>query len=253
MAFLDDFDRKLTEYGRGVMKKTKEASDNFKISSAIRSLENKRKDLLIELGESFLSSYRDMARGSEAEIIRQIEQVEREIRSNQEMMERNGRSVMFCPNCHAEIPAGSRFCNVCGQKIEQPMAGSQMGGAGTCTRCGGPLQPGQVFCTNCGMRVQEAAPEPAPERLQQSAVYEMPPAEEPLQREEPAAEKEDSVLEAEPIREEAVFPEEADPVPDAEPETVKELVEEPVLCPNCGAAVGQGQSFCTQCGTKIRQ
>lgn len=51
-------------------------------------------------------------------------------------------ATMTCPNCHATIPAGSKFCPNCGQNL-QP-AGI------VCPKCGTQNPPGAKFCTNCG-------------------------------------------------------------------------------------------------------
>ena len=51
-----------------------------------------------------------------------------------------------CPSCGGSIPAGSKFCMLCGAKIEA---------ARFCPECGAKLQPGAKFCPQCGTRVQE--------------------------------------------------------------------------------------------------
>jgi RNA polymerase subunit RPABC4/transcription elongation factor Spt4 len=45
-----------------------------------------------------------------------------------------------CPNCQAQVPAGAKFCNSCGQSVE-PKA---------CKNCDTPVAPGAKFCGNCG-------------------------------------------------------------------------------------------------------
>ncbi|MCX7671500.1 MAG: zinc ribbon domain-containing protein, partial [Anaerolineae bacterium] len=51
---------------------------------------------------------------------------------------------MQCPVCNTALPAGARFCNVCGAPVPQEMA---------CARCGQPVKPGQKFCMICGAAV----------------------------------------------------------------------------------------------------
>lgn len=48
---------------------------------------------------------------------------------------------MFCSGCGAAVPAGSEYCQSCGQRV---------GGAPPCSECGAPLKPGSQFCTSCG-------------------------------------------------------------------------------------------------------
>jgi len=53
-------------------------------------------------------------------------------------------ATITCPNCGAQIPAGSKFCNQCGAKI---------GGGVTCPQCGAQVPPGSKFCPNCGAKL----------------------------------------------------------------------------------------------------
>lgn len=51
-----------------------------------------------------------------------------------------GAATMQCPNCRANIPAGSKFC---------PECGTDLGGT-KCPHCGAQNQPGAKFCNSCG-------------------------------------------------------------------------------------------------------
>lgn len=51
-----------------------------------------------------------------------------------------------CPKCGAQVPAGSKFCPMCGEKIE--VAAGEF-----CPQCGQKLAPGAKFCPNCGAKV----------------------------------------------------------------------------------------------------
>lgn len=62
---------------------------------------------------------------------------------------------MNCSKCNSAIPDGSKFCPVCGAKVEQA-AGK------FCTNCGSALAAGMMFCAECGTSVQAAAPAPTP-------------------------------------------------------------------------------------------
>ncbi len=55
-----------------------------------------------------------------------------------------------CPNCHAPVPPGAKFCPNCGASLA----------AGFCTQCGAALPPGAKFCPQCGAPVagQQSAP-----------------------------------------------------------------------------------------------
>ncbi|MDO4589945.1 MAG: zinc ribbon domain-containing protein [Slackia sp.] len=45
-----------------------------------------------------------------------------------------------CPRCGSAIPAGSKFCLACGQKV----------GGGFCAGCGAALPADARFCPSCG-------------------------------------------------------------------------------------------------------
>ena len=51
---------------------------------------------------------------------------------------------MNCTTCNCEIPDGSKFCPICGQKIAQTAA------AKICSGCGLQLEPNARFCSVCG-------------------------------------------------------------------------------------------------------
>ena len=51
-------------------------------------------------------------------------------------------ATVTCPRCHAQVPAGSKFCPNCGQTLQaEPI---------TCPKCGTQNPAGSKFCTNCG-------------------------------------------------------------------------------------------------------
>ncbi len=52
-----------------------------------------------------------------------------------------------CSNCGAKVPAGTKFCPECGQKMV-------LAAGLTCTNCGAALAPGAKFCPECGTKVE---------------------------------------------------------------------------------------------------
>ncbi len=83
-----------------------------------------------------------------------------------------GAATMACPACSAQIPAGSKFCGSCGEKVPQAAAcpgcgteappgakfcancGANLAAASKCPKCQGDLAPGAKFCTNCGEKME---------------------------------------------------------------------------------------------------
>lgn len=53
-------------------------------------------------------------------------------------------STILCPNCHKQVPAGSKFCLECGAKVNAELF---------CLNCGEKLPPNAKFCMKCGTKV----------------------------------------------------------------------------------------------------
>ena len=53
-----------------------------------------------------------------------------------------GEGMIVCPECQAQIAAGSKFCNQCGAKLESK-----------CPSCGADIAPGSAFCSECGQKL----------------------------------------------------------------------------------------------------
>ena len=50
--------------------------------------------------------------------------------------------MIVCPACKAQLPAGSKFCNHCGEKLDTK-----------CPACGSDITPGSAFCSECGQKL----------------------------------------------------------------------------------------------------
>ena len=59
----------------------------------------------------------------------------------------NRDALVQCPNCHAKLQPGQKFCPSCG--TPNPAAQAQ---ERHCTSCGETLKPEQKFCANCGTK-----------------------------------------------------------------------------------------------------
>ena len=139
-----------------------------------------------------------------------------------------------------------------------------------CRYCGSPLAPGAMFCGECGRTVAPSggwypAPPPAEEVAEEAAVEPVDDPQEPdpgsgggewyevaeqfdtgarVDSESDVEPPSDSELE--PGREILIEPRtsaEPAPEPDSEP-----AEDDPGHCPQCGAAMAQGDVFCGECG-----
>jgi len=50
--------------------------------------------------------------------------------------------MIVCPNCKAQLTAGSKFCNHCGTKLNTK-----------CPHCGADITQGSAFCSECGQKL----------------------------------------------------------------------------------------------------
>ena len=115
-----------------------------------------------------------------------------------------------CPNCHAPVADGCRFCGACGAPIPQePVAPTKVPAPGdakpaptTCPNCGKTLPSGARFCQSCGAPIAAQA-EPAAVQAEPAAAQTEPAAAqaEPIaaQAEPAAAQTEPAAAQAEPI------------------------------------------------------
>ena len=260
MAFFDEMDRKLSQFGQSVSNKSREVSEGMRLSSAIKAEEEKQNNLYREVGKYYFENCAANAEGQLKVLCDQIV-ASMELTSQYKQQQNVLKGMVSCPNCGAQISANSGFCNVCGSKIEKQVSPAPQPGAGKiCPKCQKTVEADALFCTFCGnqFEAQPAAPayeEPAAPAYEEPATpaYEEPAA--PVY-EEPAA----------PAYEEPATPAYEKPAAPAYEESAAPAYEEPAApayeevhipevtvptCVKCGAVLEEGQKFCTVCGTKV--
>ena len=260
MAFFDEMDRKLSQFGQSVSNKSREVSEGMRLSSAIKAEEEKQNNLYREVGKYYFENCAVNAEGQLKVLCDQIV-ASMELTSQYKQQQNVLKGMVSCPNCGAQISANSGFCNVCGSKIEKQVSPAPQPGAGKiCPKCQKTVEADALFCTFCGnqFEAQPAAPayeEPAAPAYEEPAT---PANEEPAAPayEEPAA----------PAYEEPAAPAYEQPTAPAYEEPAAPVYEEPAApayeevhipevtvptCVKCGAVLEEGQKFCTVCGTKV--
>ena len=260
MAFFDEMDRKLSQFGQSVSNKSREVSEGMRLSSAIKAEEEKQNNLYREVGKYYFENCAANAEGQLKVLCDQIV-ASMELTSQYKQQQNVLKGMVSCPNCGAQISANSGFCNVCGSKIEKQVSPAPQPGAGKiCPKCQKTVEADALFCTFCGnqFEAQPAAPayeEPAAPAYEEPATpaYEEPAApvyEEPAAPayEEPAAPAYEEP--AAPVYEEPAAPVYEEPAAPAYEEVHIPEVTVPT-CVKCGAVLEEGQKFCTVCGTKV--
>ena len=260
MAFFDEMDRKLSQFGQSVSNKSREVSEGMRLSSAIKAEEEKQNNLYREVGKYYFENCAANAEGQLKVLCDQIV-ASMELTSQYKQQQNVLKGMVSCPNCGSQISANPGFCNVCGSKIEKQVSPAPQPGAGKiCPKCQKTVEADALFCTFCGnqFEAQPAAPayeEPAAPAYEEPAT---PANEEPAAPayEEPAA----------PAYEEPAAPAYEEPTAPAYEEPAAPVYEEPAApayeevhipevtvptCVKCGAVLVEGQKFCTVCGTKV--
>ena len=246
MAFFDEMDRKLSQFGQSVSNKSREVSEGMRLSSAIKAEEEKQNNLYREVGKYYFENCAANAEGQLKVLCDQIV-ASMELTSQYKQQQNVLKGMVSCPNCGAQISANSGFCNVCGSKIEKQVSPAPQPGAGKiCPKCQKTVEADALFCTFCGnqFEAQPAAP-----------AYEEPAApayEEPVTpaNEEPATPAYEES--AAPAYEEPAAPVYEEPAAPAYEEVHIPEVTVPT-CVKCGAVLEEGQKFCTVCGTKVEE
>ena len=252
MAFFDEMDRKLSQFGQSVSNKSREVSEGMRLSSAIKAEEEKQNNLYREVGKYYFENCAANAEGQLKVLCDQIV-ASMELTSQYKQQQNVLKGMVSCPNCGAQISANSGFCNVCGSKIEKQVSPAPQPGAGKiCPKCQKTVEADALFCTFCGNQFEA---QPAAPAYEEPAVpaYEEPAA---PAYEEPAA----------PAYEEPATPAYEEPTAPAYEEPAAPVYEEPAApayeevhipevtvptCVKCGAVLEEGQKFCTVCGTKV--
>ena len=252
MAFFDEMDRKLSQFGQSVSNKSREVSEGMRLSSAIKAEEEKQNNLYREVGKYYFENCAANAEGQLKVLCDQIV-ASMELTSQYKQQQNVLKGMVSCPNCGSQISANSGFCNVCGSKIEKQVSPAPQPGAGKiCPKCQKTVEADALFCTFCGnqFEAQPAAPayeEPAAPANEEPAT---PANEEPAAPayEEPAAPAYEEP--AAPAYEEPAAPVYEEPAAPAYEEVHIPEVTVPT-CVKCGAVLEEGQKFCTVCGTKV--
>ena len=160
MAFFDEMDRKLSQFGQSVSNKSREVSEGMRLSSAIKAEEEKQNNLYREVGKYYFENCAANAEGQLKVLCDQIV-ASMELTSQYKQQQNVLKGMVSCPNCGAQISANSGFCNVCGSKIEKQVSPAPQPGAGKiCPKCQKTVEADALFCTFCGnqFEAQPAAP-----------------------------------------------------------------------------------------------
>lgn len=124
MDFFDKLGATLSSAGKDVSQKAKDLSGTAKLNLDIKAKEDLIQKQYTELGRIYYAAHKDDPAAEGMNCIRTICEAEQEIaRMRDEILKIKG--AVACPNCGAQLPAGTGFCGQCGTKITTATASSQ--------------------------------------------------------------------------------------------------------------------------------
>ena len=163
MGFFDRFNNvttnvttKLNSLGQTVSTQTSLFAETTKLNSRISDEERQINAFYEQLGKNYFESNKDNENAEYKELIMNIKDAMARIKSYQEQL-RSAKGFRACPQCGNEVPTGSMFCSVCGNKMPV-VENTQAAGAPapfTCPGCGAEFNPGMTFCNKCGTKLPE--------------------------------------------------------------------------------------------------
>lgn len=201
------------DFGRKTLQKTQEIAEITKLNSMISDEERRINQFYYQIGKQYAALHRNDCEDVFYTSVMAIAEAETKIAEYKARVQEI-KGVQRCEKCGAEVPRDAAYCNACGAAMpRQPQA--DLGDYIKCTNCGTAVKKGMRFCTNCGTPVV-ATPTPVapPTAAPASAAVPKTPEFAPAQNAPAGA-------------------------------------ADSTHCPACGAAVGAGMSFCTECGTPI--
>lgn len=153
MAFFDELGKKISKTSQDVVRRTRDFADTTKLGSLISEEEKQIEGLYNQIGRAYFEIHGNSPDYELSELVAAVFQCQSRIEQYREQINLiNG--IVKCPNCGADVPSGSLFCNGCGTRmvVEEPPAATGV----PCFNCGTPVPEGMRFCTSCGADVQQA-------------------------------------------------------------------------------------------------
>lgn len=229
MSILDDLDKKISNISVGAIQKTKEVSEQLKITKLIKETENNIYQLYAKIGELY---YKDASENQLYELCQTIRNLESDLDEYNKILSRL-KGTAICSTCGAEIPSGSVFCIKCGNKVENVISNNAM-----CPSCGALVKIGASFCNKCGFQFSLKNNQ---DMLLNDRIQEFP---QPIKKVEYFSNKKNCVYCGALIVSDNKFCVSCGKMIVSEESEIN-------VCPQCGKVLKPNQIFCTGCGHKM--
>lgn len=182
MAFWEQMGKKISDAGQGAAQQAKNFSEVTKLNGSISEKEKKISQLYLAIGEAYYAQHRDDPAAEQLDKVEEIKTLAAEIERCRNEINRI-KGIMKCPNCGAEVSAGSAFCNSCGTKMPQEQKEEPVPeGMRRCPGCNALVSVENAFCNQCGIKLE---PEQSQEKPEEAVPVEgaeaAQPSEDPAQ------------------------------------------------------------------------
>ena len=150
---------KLSDLANAASEKTGSAIELGKLNLRLNGEEKKVSEATHKIGECLLRSLEAGQEYDEA-----IMSLYEDIKLSQDIILSIKEEIaalsglVLCPNCQAENPKGSKFCQSCGTSLNQEEPVVEAAGEVVeilCPSCSAVVEPDAAFCTQCGAKLHE--------------------------------------------------------------------------------------------------
>ena len=159
MAFFDNVGKKLSQAGQGALQKTKEMADIARLNSLIADEEKRLNNNYYQIGKFYSQLHSADCEDCFTTYISAVNESLKKIDDLKAKLQVL-RAVAKCPNCGAEVPTSSMFCNACGTAMPNTANKSiaQPADSVKCNNCGNFVNKNMKFCTSCGAPMVQSTP-----------------------------------------------------------------------------------------------
>jgi hypothetical protein len=143
----------LTAAGKGFSQKANDVSGLAKVTLKIKEEEKQLDASIKELGVQLYNTRNAEAKEMFPELTEKIRSLYVELEKDR-IQQAFLKGKKICPNCGAELDMEVQCCTECGINVEnverpKPQEPAQV----FCTNCGAAVPEGSKFCNNCGNKV----------------------------------------------------------------------------------------------------
>lgn len=158
MAFFEQLGKRISDAGQGVAHQAKSFADVTRISNEISGKEKQIAQLYQTVGQLYYEQHGNDPAPEYQQEVDTIKALFAEIAQRKEEIKQI-KGIEKCPNCGADVPSQSAFCNVCGTRMAPAAEPAETPAAGEdtkiCPACGAAIGKDNLFCTHCGAKLGE--------------------------------------------------------------------------------------------------